>query len=60
MDTPMVRNLKKIWDCDYDLIGPSVYHKLIGLLNYLMNIRPNIYYVVSTLSQFLVEPWHVH
>ena len=27
---------------------------------YLMNTRPNICFVVNTLSQFLVEPKHVH
>ena len=60
MDTPMVTNLKKIWDYDSDLIDPSMYHKLIGLSNYLVNTRYGIFYVVNILSQFLVEPQHVH
>lgn len=55
MDTPMVTNLKKIHDYDFDLIDPSMYHKLIGFLNYLVNTRPDIRYDVNTLSQFLVE-----
>lgn len=42
------------------LVDPNMYHKLIGSLNYLVNNSPNICYVVNTLSQFLVEPPHVH
>lgn len=53
-------NLKNIWDCGYDLIDPSMYHKFIGSLNYLVNTRPDIFYVVNRLIQFLVKPWHVH
>lgn len=59
MDTPVVKNLKK-HDCDSDMINTSLYHKLIGSSNYLVNTRPNIFYVVNTLSQFLVKPRHVH
>lgn len=50
VDTPMGMNLRKIQDCDSNLIDPSLYHKLIGSLNYLVNTRPNICYVVNTLS----------
>lgn len=60
MDIPMVMNLKKIWDSDSDLIDPYLYRKLIGSLNYLVNTRPDICYVVNTLNQFLVEPRYVH
>jgi hypothetical protein len=33
---------------------------MIGLLMYLTNTTPNICFVVNTLSQYLVEPIHVH
>lgn len=60
MDTPTVMNLKKIQYCGSDLIDPSMYHKFIVSLNYLENTWPDICYDVNTLSQYLVEPWHVH
>ena len=34
--------------------------KVIGSLMYLVNTRPDICFVVNTLSQFLVEPRRVH
>ena len=33
---------------------------MIGSLIYLTNMRPNICFAVSTLSQYMVEPRHVH
>ena len=33
---------------------------MIGSLMYLTNMRPNICFVVNTLSQFLMDPRHVH
>ena len=33
---------------------------MIGSLMYLMNTRPDIFFVVNTLSQFLTDPRHVH
>jgi hypothetical protein len=33
---------------------------MIGSLMYLMNTRPDICFVVNTLSQYMVEPRHVH
>jgi hypothetical protein len=34
--------------------------QLIGSLMYLVNTRTNICFVVNTLSQFMVDPGHVH
>ena len=34
--------------------------QIIGSMMYLTNTRPDIYFVVNTLSQFLVEPRRVH
>ena len=33
---------------------------MICSLMYLMNTRPDIYFVVNTLNQFLTDPRHVH
>ena len=38
----------------------TLYRKIVGSLIYLTNKRPDICFVVNTLSQFLVEPRHVH
>jgi hypothetical protein len=37
-----------------------MYRQLIGSLMYLVNTRPNIYFVVNTLNQQMVEPRQVH
>jgi hypothetical protein len=37
-----------------------MYRQLIGSLMYLVNTRPDICFAVSTLSQYMVEPRHVH
>ena len=62
MATPMVTNLKKLSDStsDLDLVGPTMYRKLIGSLMYLVNTRLDICFAVSTLSQFMVELRQLH
>ena len=60
MATPMITNWKKIDASEDKDIGPTLYRQLIGSLMYMVNIRPNICYVVNTLSQFMVEPKKVH
>nr|KUM49281.1 hypothetical protein ABT39_MTgene3830 [Picea glauca] len=62
MTTPMEANLKKLRDSasDSDLVDPTMYRQLIGSLMYLVNTRPDICFAVSTLSQFMVEPRHLH
>ena len=37
-----------------------MYHQMIGSLMYLTNTRPDIYFAVNTLSQFLTDPRNVH
>jgi hypothetical protein len=37
-----------------------MYMKMIGSLMYLTNTRPDICFAVNTLSQYMVEPRHVH
>ena len=36
------------------------YRQIIGSLMYIMNTRPDIFFVVNTLSQYLVKPRHFH
>jgi hypothetical protein len=60
MDTPMTTDIRKVRNSDSDLVDPSLYRQLIGSLMYLVNTRPDICFVVNTLSQFQVEPRHEH
>lgn len=62
MAAPMEANLKKLHEvaaCS-DLVDPTMYRQLIGSLMYLVNTRPDICYVVNTLSQFMSEPRQIH
>jgi hypothetical protein len=58
MATPMVMNLKKqrVTSSNSNKIDPTLYKQLIGSLMYLINTRPDIFYVVSALSQFMSQP----
>ena len=58
----MVSNLKKLHKSDFesDLVESSMYKQLIGSLMYLIHTRPDICFVVNTLSQYLVDPRCVH
>jgi hypothetical protein len=58
MNTPM--ETKLLVDISSELIDATLYRQIIGLLMYLTNTRQDICFVVNTLSQFLVEPRHVH
>jgi hypothetical protein len=60
MNTPMEAKLKLLVDTSSNLIDATLYRQIIGSLMYLTNTRPDICFVVNTLSQFLVEPRHVH
>jgi hypothetical protein len=60
MNTPMEMKLKLLVDTSSELIYATLYRQIIGSLMYLTNTRPDICFVVNTLSQFLVEPGHVH
>jgi hypothetical protein len=52
MDTRLTTDIRKVRDLDYDPVYPSLYQQLIGSLMYLVNARPDICFVVNTLSQF--------
>jgi len=62
MAIPMETNLKKLSDStsNSNLVDPTMYRELIGSLMYLVNTRPDIFFAVNTLSQFMVEPRHYH
>jgi hypothetical protein len=60
MNTPMEAKLKLLVDTSSELIDAMLYRQIIGSFMYLMNTRPDICFSVNTLSQFLVEPRHVH
>jgi hypothetical protein len=42
------------------LVDATLYRQIIGSLMYLTNTKPDICFVVNTLSQYLVEPRRVH
>jgi hypothetical protein len=58
--TPMITNLKKVRSSYSELVDPMLYKQLIGSLMYLVNTRPDLCFVVNTLSQFMVEPRQEH
>ena len=60
MNTSKEEKLKLLADTSSKLIDATLYRQIIGSLMYLTNTGPDIYFVVNTLSQFLVEPRHVH
>jgi hypothetical protein len=60
MNTPKEEKLKLLVDTSSELIDATLYRQIIGSLMYLMNTKPDICFFVNTLSQFLVEPRHVH
>ena len=60
MATPMDTNLKLLSDELSELVDVTQYRQIIGSLMYLTNTRPDICFVVNTLSQNLVKPRCVH
>jgi hypothetical protein len=57
MATPMVTNLKKlsVSSFDSDEIDLTLYRQMIGSLMYLVNTKPDIFYALSALSQFMSQ-----
>jgi hypothetical protein len=56
----MEQNLKLFKDASFLLTDPTSYRCLIGKLIYLTITRPDLAYVVHTLSQFMDQPWQPH
>eukprot|EP00253_Pinus_taeda_P024245 PITA_24245 len=62
VSTPMELNFKKLCGSvvGIGLANPSEHRQLVGALMFLVNSLPDICFVVNTLSQFMVEPHHIH
>jgi hypothetical protein len=60
MTTPMITNLKKLNSSESEKVNRTIYKQLIGCLMYLKNTRPDICFVVNTLSEHMVDPREVH
>ena len=60
MTTPMASNLKLLTNASSEVVDSTMYHQMIGSLMYLTNTRPDIFFAVNTLSQFLIDPRHVY
>ena len=60
MTTPMPSNLKLLSVASSESVDAMKYRQMIGSLMYLTNTRPDICFVVNTVSQFLMYPKHVH
>ena len=60
MATLMDTHLKLLVDALSDSEDVTRYIHIIGSLMYLTNTRVDICFDVNTLSQYLVEPMHVH
>ena len=60
MATPMDTNMKLLSNETSKLVYMTQYIHIIESLIYLTNTRPDIYFTVSTLSQYLVKPRWVH
>ena len=60
--TSMELNFKKLCGSTDgpELGNASKYRQLIGALMFLVNSRPDICFAVNTLSQYMVEPHHIH
>jgi hypothetical protein len=56
MDTHVPRNWRKEDATSREVVDSTVYRQLVGSLMYLVNTRPDIFYVVNQLSQAMVKP----
>ena len=56
----MTMNLKLLGDTTSEIVDATLYRQMIGSLMYLMNTRLDICFGVNTLSQYMVDPRHVH
>ena len=60
MATPMDTNLKLLANASSELVDVTLYRHIIGSLMYPTNTQTDIFFVVNTMSQYLVKPRHVH
>ena len=60
MTTPMTTNLKLLNEDSSEIVDVTLDKQIIGSLMYITNTRPDICFVVNTLSRYMVKPRHVH
>ena len=60
MTTPMTTSLKLLNDDASEAVDATLYRQIIGSLMYLTNTRPDICFVLTTLSQYMVNLKHIH
>ena len=60
VSTPLNQNMKLYSNDGSKEEDGTLYHQLVGSLNYLTTTRPYILYSVSILSQFLAKPCETH
>ena len=60
VSTPMTTNLKLLNDDTSKFVDATLYKQIIGSLMYLTNTRPDICFAINTLSQYMVNPKHIH
>ena len=60
MTTPMKKNMKLLNADTSKVVNATLYRYIIGSLIYLTNTRPNICFTVNTLSQYMMNPKHIH
>ena len=60
MPTPMNTSLNLLNDDTSEVVDATLYRQIIGSLMYLTNTRPDICFAVNTLSQYMVNPKHIH
>jgi hypothetical protein len=60
MSTPLEQNAKLYNDDGTKETNDTIYHQLVGSLNYLTTTRLDIAYSVNILSQFMAKPFESH
>ena len=60
MPTPLDQIVKLCSDDETKELDGTLYRQLVGSINYLTTIRPDIAYSVSILSQFMAKPHESH
>ena len=56
----MTSNLNILSVSSSETVDATMYHQMIGSLMYLMNMKPDIFFSMNTLSQFLTDLRNVH
>ena len=60
MTTSFTTNLKLLNDDTSKVVDATLYRHIIGSMMYLSNTRPYICFSVNTISQYMVNPNHIH